>query len=151
MNYLDTDRLAALISAKSQVAELLLRLAARQLELAQNGQTQPLIKLLAAKQGVLEQLHRLEREIDPFRSQDPDARTWRVPADRAHCQAQAQQSADLLAQAMSLEKQGEAAMLRRREAAAAALAAVQSAADARVAYAPPAAIPSFSSALQYEG
>lgn len=151
MNYLDTDRLAALIAAKSQVAELLLRLAERQLELAESGQTQPLIKLLAAKQGVLEQLHRLEREIDPFRSQDPDSRQWRTSGDRGACQAQAQQTAELLARAMALEKQGEAAMLRRREAAAAALAAVQSAADARTAYAPGIAAASFNSALQCEG
>jgi hypothetical protein len=151
MNYLDTDRLAALIAATCQVAELLLRLAERQLELAGGGQTQAIIKLLAAKQGVLEQLHRLEREIDPFRAQDPESRHWRSPADRAACQAQAQQSADLLARAMALEKQGEAAMLRRREAAAAALAAVQSAADARTAYAPASPISSFNSALQFEG
>jgi hypothetical protein len=147
----DTDRLAALIAAKSQVAELLVRLARRQLELATGGQTQALLRLLAAKQSILDQLHRLEREIDPFRAQDPESRRWRSPADRTACQRQAEQAAALLAEAMSLEKQGEAVMLRRRDAAAAELSAAQSAADARSAYAGGPVQASVSSALQYEG
>src|SRR5688500_252395 len=102
MTEFETDRLAALIAAKSQVAELLVRLAERQLELATGGQTHALLKLLAAKQSVLDQLHRLEREIDPFRAQDPESRRWRSPADRAACQQQVEQAGARLAAAMAL-------------------------------------------------
>jgi hypothetical protein len=143
MNVFDTDRLMELIAAKQQVVELLVGLAQRQLDLAEQPEMAPLLKLLAAKQTVLDQLQRLERELDPYRTQDPDQRVWRNPADRQRCQAQADRCGLLLSQAMSLEKQGEAALLRRRQAAAAALEEAQSAADARTAYtAPePAAIP----------
>ena len=44
-----TDRLAALISAKLQLVELLARLGRRQLELIEAGQMNDLVKLLAAK------------------------------------------------------------------------------------------------------
>lgn len=151
MTEFETDRLAALITAKSQVAELLVRLAERQLELATGGQTQALLKLLAAKQSVLDQLHRLEREIDPFRAQDPELRRWRSPAHRAACQQQVEHAGARLAAAMALEKQGEAMLLRRRDAAATELSAAQSAADARSAYAVSPGRTSVPSALQYEG
>jgi hypothetical protein len=151
MTTIDTDRLAALVAAKSQVAELLVRLAQRQLELATGGQTQALLKLLAAKQSILDQLNHLEREIDPFRAQDPEARPWRTPADRAACQQHAQRASQLLAQAVTLEQQGEAVMVRRREAVAVELSAAQSAADARSAYAPQPARTTAPSALQFEG
>ena len=132
-----TDCLMELIAAKLQVVELLAGLARRQLELAEGGQMAPLLKLLAAKQTVLDQLQRLERGLDPFRGEDPDRRVWRDPADRERCQTQALRASQLLAEAMSLDKRSEAAMLRRREAAAAALEEVQAAADARSAYAAP--------------
>lgn len=151
MSYLETDRLAALVAAKCQVVDLLVTLAERQLQLAEAGETHALFKLLAAKQGVLEQLQRLEREIDPFRTQDPESRLWRTPADRAQCQRQAQQAAERLARAMTLEKQGEAAMVRRRDAAAAAIEAAQSATDARVAYFSGFAMSPAPAALQCEG
>lgn len=137
MNHADTDRLSELVAAKLQVVELLLGLARRQLELADRAEMTALLKLLAAKQTVLDQLQRLEREIDPYRNQDPDQRAWRNPADRERCQAKADLCGKLLGEAMILEKQGEAALLRRRQAAAAALEDAQSAADAAVAYAAP--------------
>ena len=40
-----------------------------------------LLKLLAAKQTVLDQLQQVERQLDPFRDEDPEARVWRSPAD----------------------------------------------------------------------
>jgi hypothetical protein len=150
MHATSTDRLSELIAAKQQVSELLLGLARRQLLLAEQGETVALLKLLAAKQTVLDQLQRLERELDPFRGEDPDSRSWRAPTDRQRCQTQIDQCGQLLGETMSLEKQAEAVMQRRRQAAAAALEDAQSAADARLAYAPP--LPSAApAALHYEG
>jgi hypothetical protein len=144
-----TDRLAALVAAKLQLVEMLLRLAERQLALVSENQTGGLLKVLAAKQGVLDQLQRLERELDPFRGENPEARHWRHSSQRAECQQQVELTSQLLAQVMNLEKQGEAAMLRRRETIEAELASVQSAADARHAYA--GGRPQADSALQFEG
>ena len=85
----DTDLLAALVAAKLKILELLAQLARKQLALADRGESTDLLKLLAAKQTVLSQLQHIERRLDPFRSQDPEARVWRSPADRQRCQEQA--------------------------------------------------------------
>ena len=149
MTPLDTEQLAALVAAKLQVVEILVRLGHRQLDLIDAGDAAVLLKLLAAKQTVLDQLQTLERQLDPFRGQDPGERVWRTPAHRVQCQAQADRCAALLSEAMELEQQGEAAMVARRDAVAAALAMAQSAADARTAYAiEPTAI---AASLQVEG
>jgi flagellar biosynthesis/type III secretory pathway chaperone len=150
MNTTDTDRLSELIAAKLQVAQLLVGLARRQLELAERGEMSPLLKLLAAKQTVLDQLQRLERQLDPYREQDPERRVWRSAADRQRCQEQMEQCGRVLHEAVALEKQGETAMVRRRQAAAEALAQVQSASDARTAYAAPESLPA-PSVLHCEG
>jgi hypothetical protein len=144
----DTDRLAALIAAKLQVLEILVRLAQRQLALIAAGEMTALVKLLASKQTVMSQLQTLEQQLVPFRGEDPDARIWRSGAERAACQAQADRCNALLVEAMKLEQQAEEAMLRRRDVAAAALTAAQSATDARSAYAATFSSPA---ALQVEG
>jgi hypothetical protein len=150
MNVTDTDRLSELIAAKLQVVQLLVGLARRQIELAEQAEMASLLKLLAAKQTVLDQLQRLERELDPYRDQDPERRVWRSPADRQRCQLQMDACGRALGEAMTLEKQGEAAMVRRRQAAAEALLHVQSAADAAAAYAVPESLPA-SSEIHCEG
>lgn len=144
----DTARLAALVSAKLQVLEILARLSRRQLELIAAGETPALLKLLTAKETVLSQLQALERQLDPFRGEDPDRRAWASPAARAACQKEADRANVLLAEAMQLERQAEAAMIARRDAAAAALSLAQDAADARTAYG---AGPPGATSLQYEG
>jgi flagellar biosynthesis/type III secretory pathway chaperone len=131
----DTTRLAALISAKLQVLEILVRLSRRQLELIAAGDTPVLLKLLTAKETVLAQLQTVERQLDPFRNEDPEQRAWKSPVERAACQRDADRANALLAEAMQLERQAEAAMITRRDAAAAALSAAHIAADARTAYA----------------
>jgi flagellar biosynthesis/type III secretory pathway chaperone len=144
---LSTTRLANLVAGKHKILELLVQLARRQLALAQEGEIGDLMKLLAAKQTVLGQLQTLERELDPFRPQDPEARAWALPADRQRCQAQANRCDELLAEAMRLEKLGEAEMVRRRDAAASVLQGAGEAAVAQSAYA--GAAPVVSSPLQF--
>ncbi|HZN33028.1 MAG TPA: hypothetical protein VFB80_04385 [Pirellulaceae bacterium] len=144
-----TERLAALIAAKRQVLELLTRLSRRQLELIAGGDTPALLKLLTAKDKVLAQLQLLERQLDPFRSENPDERVWSSPAARTACQQEADRASALLAEAMQLERQAEAAMIGRRDAAAAAVASAQVASDAAAAYA--AGAISSPASLQVEG
>jgi flagellar biosynthesis/type III secretory pathway chaperone len=143
---LNTTRLASLVAGKHKILELLVQLARRQLVLAQEGEIGDLMKLLAAKQTVLSQLQTLERELDPFRPQDPESRAWASPADRQRCQAQAHRCDELLAEAMRLERLGEAEMVRRRDAAASVL---EGASDAAVAHSAYAASPVVASPLQF--
>ena len=148
----DTEQLAALIGAKLKLVEILCRLGKQQLALIEAGEMTGLVKLLAAKQTVLAQLRVVEGQLDPFRNEDPEQRAWPSAVKRAACQSDADQCNALLAETIELERQGEAAMLRRRDATSAALAGVHTAADARSAYMPREALGSGgSSNLQVEG
>lgn len=133
----DTLRLAELIRVKLKIIELLAGLAQRQLALAAASDTGELIKLLSAKQTVLAQLHMIERQLDPFRAEDPETRVWRSPGDRTRCQEHARQCDELLAATMDLERQAEALMLRRRDQAAEQLVEITGAANAAAAYSHP--------------
>ena len=130
----NTEHLAELVSAKHQVLKVLVQLSRRQIEIIEAGEMSTLIKLLAAKQTVMTQLQAIEHELAPFRADEPEQRRWQSPSRRAACQAQAESASTLLAEALKLEQQAEAAMLHRRDSAAEALAAVQLASDARGAY-----------------
>jgi hypothetical protein len=145
----NTERLAALITTKQQVLEILVQVSRRQLALIAGGEMATLIKLLAGKQTVMDQLQTLECELTPFRNEDPEQRVWASPAERTACQARVEQCNRLLAEAMDLEKRAEAAMVDRRQAAARALAAVQAGADARAAY--DSVPPTLLASLQMEG
>jgi hypothetical protein len=134
----NTDHLAALIEGKLQVLEIMVRLARRQLDLIDAGEMTALVKLLAAKQTVMSQLQVVEQKLAPFRDEDPERRIWRSPAERIVCQDRAKRSRTLLAEAIELERRAEHAIVARREHTAAALAALQTASDARAAYATPA-------------
>jgi flagellar biosynthesis/type III secretory pathway chaperone len=145
----NTEQLAALITTKQQVLEILVQLSRRQLALIDAGEMTTLIKLLAGKQTVMNQLQTLERALAPFRDEDPEQRIWASPADRTACQVRAEQCNTLLTEAMDLEKRAEAAMVERRQATARSLAAVQAGADARAAY--DSVPPRLLASLQMEG
>jgi hypothetical protein len=145
----DTARLAELIAAKLQLVELVARLGRRQLELIERGEIEALMKLLVSKQTVLASLMQVERQLDPFRNEDPERRQWPSLEERARCQQQAERCNAQLAEALELERQAEAAMLRRRDTAAESMAAAESATQARWAYA--ASPPPRASGLVEEG
>lgn len=144
-----TEHLASLVSAKLQVLKILCQLAERQLAMVERGELTDLIKLLAAKQTVLAQLQSLDGELAPYRDDNPDKRSWASTAARTACQAKAHEANALAARSLELEKQAESLMIARRDAASQAILALQTAADARTAYIPP-ALPSLAT-LQVEG
>jgi hypothetical protein len=144
-----TEHLARLVSAKRQVLKIVVRLSERQLEMIESGHMEDLMKLLAAKQTVLAQLQSVERELLPYRDDDPDTRPWATGAARAACQAEASEANALIARSLELERRAEAAMLARRNAAENSLAAFQVASDARAAYRPLLVPPA--AGLQMEG
>jgi hypothetical protein len=145
---LTTTRLAALITAKQQVLEILAQLGRKQVALIAAGDMTSLLKLLAGKQSVMSHLQMIEQALTPFRDEDAESRVWESPAHRTACQARADQCNALLREAMELEQQAETEMVKRRDCAQASLTNVQAAADARAAYIPlgPAA-----ASLRYEG
>lgn len=144
-----TEQLARLVSAKRQVLKIVVQLAERQVEMITAGQIEDLMKLLSAKQTVLAQLQAIERELAPYRDDDPDQREWVSPAARAACQAEAEEANGLIARSLVLERKAESLMIARREAAGQSLSAFQAASDARLAYAP--VLGSSAAALHMEG
>jgi hypothetical protein len=134
MTQLATDVLANLIRHKRLCLEHLRAVGEKQLALVRAGSMTELLDLLAAKQPLLLRLQAVERELDPFRSQDPDARRWRTPDARQRCAAELAQCEALLAQIVRREKESERELVRRRDETAAQLETINSAGHARQAY-----------------
>jgi hypothetical protein len=133
---METDLLAQLVDGKHEVLVQLHQLAHRQLSLiGDDREMSELLSLLAAKQALLDELHALEKQLDPFRQQDPESRRWRTPRDRQRCAQVAGRCRSLLGEVIELERVAEAEMKRRRDRTAAQLQAVSTAAEARAAYA----------------
>jgi hypothetical protein len=79
-------------------------------------------------------LQRIERTLDPFRGQDPEARRWQSPQHRGACAEQVQQCEALLAEIISQENCSERALVRRRDEVALRLQGAHLAGQARGAY-----------------
>jgi hypothetical protein len=135
MTVSETDTLAELIRQRQACLRSLRDLGRRQLELIEAGELSYLLTLLAGKQRLLTQLQDAERALDPFRQQDPASRTWRSAEARQQCARLAADCDSLLAEIVDQEREGEAAMSRRRDQTAASLEHVHSAGAARGAYA----------------
>ena len=133
----DTNTLAKLIAAKHDVLVQLRQLSRQQLDLIDEGDMSKLLVLLSAKQSLLGQLQKVERQLDPFRSQDPEGRRWESSQLRQQTRQTAERCEGLLGEIMMIEKQGESDLVRRRDAAAHHLQGVHTAARARGAYSQP--------------
>jgi hypothetical protein len=131
---MDTDRLIALIDAKHTVLSHLHDLAQRQFALASERDAAGLVSLLAAKQKLLDALSALEERLDPFREQDPQARLWKSPAERARCASVAENCRNLLDEIMALDQRGMKLLKDRQQATLATIHAAHDAAHARSAY-----------------
>ena len=131
---MDTDLLAELIHRRHDKLLELRDLSRRQVEHARAGETTALLGVLAAKQALLAELQETDRRLDPFRTQDPESRRWRTPADRRRCQETAAACAALLGEIMLLEKHSETDMLRRRDEAALRLQGAHAGDQARLGY-----------------
>ena len=131
---LETDLLADMIGQKYECLVGLRDMGRRQWELIQAGEITRLLDLLSAKQGAMAELQRIERALDPFRSQLPDARRWRTSETRRQCAEQLATCEGLLREIVEQEKQSESELVRRRDEAAARLQGAHAASQARGAY-----------------
>jgi flagellar biosynthesis/type III secretory pathway chaperone len=107
----------------------------RQQLIVEQGDTGTLLQLLSAKQTLISSLQQLERDMTPYRAEDPEARIWPSIEERAHCSQQADECNQLLEQIVALEKYSADQMTSRRNEVAAQLQHVYSAGQARDAYA----------------
>lgn len=137
MTSLDTDILSELIERKHGLLVQLRDLGRRQLQLIEANDLTQLLKLLASKQKLLTELQGVERHLDPFRLQDPEARVWRAAEDRDRCAQLAAQCEAVRADIVQTEKASETRLTFRRDEAASRLQGVHQASQIRHAYAQP--------------
>jgi hypothetical protein len=131
---MQTERLAQLVERKREVLFHLRALGVRQLELVDTDDWSQLTKVLSTKQRLLGLLSDIERELAPFRNEAPHLRTWASDAARDKCRQDADECATLLNEVMQLERDGERAMVRRRDEAARQLSGMHNSVTARHAY-----------------
>jgi hypothetical protein len=129
-----TEILGDRIEQKLALLGQLRDLGGRQTALIEGGDLTQLLKLLSAKQRLLAALQALERELDPFRGEDPLARVWASPEHRQKCAKNAAACEDLLRSIVEQERQSETRMKLRRDEAAARLDGAHSVAAAHLAY-----------------
>ena len=131
---MDTDILAGLIHRKHQFLVQLHGLGRRQFQFVEMGDITSLLDVLAVKQGILNELQRIEIALGPFRGQKPEERRWRTAVDRNRVAAELDACERVLAEIVAQEKQSEEALIRRRDLAAVQLKEVSLASLARGAY-----------------
>jgi hypothetical protein len=134
MSNLPTDLLLQLVRARYTCLVQLRDLGRRQMELINEGNITGLLDVLSVKQKPLGDMQRIEKALDPYRSDDPERRAWRSPADREACAKLIQQGETLLKEIVALERQCEEIMVRDRDATASRLQQLRSAGKAQGAY-----------------
>lgn len=134
MTAFETDLLSELIRRKQECLSQLKVMGRRQVELVESGSMTELLDVLAAKQRLLSRLEQTERELDPFRGQDPEQRRWRTPQLRRACADKLADCQTLLREIMTQEKDSEQDLIRRRDEAAVRLQGAHRADEARDAY-----------------
>ncbi len=110
MDFSATDNLSRLVVRKHGLLMQMRDVGRQQLALIAGGDMTLLLKLLASKQRLLGALHALERELSPFRREDPERRLWRTAADRQRCADLAEQCNSLLAEVVQMEQRSETQM-----------------------------------------
>jgi hypothetical protein len=136
MDRLDTDALAELVARKLRVVTQLRELTVRQPSLVEAGEMKSLLRVLASKQKLLEEVQRLDGRLEPFRRQDPEQRVWRSPDDRRRCREEAEQCHRLVEEIKVLESRDKDQLVRQRDSVSRELEQAHAAAAARTAYQP---------------
>lgn len=130
----DTDALSEILTERHGCLRQLAELGQSQLEAVRLHDMNRLLTLLGAKQRLLVGLQTLERQLDPFRRQNPAERRWASVAMREHCAQLAAHSETLLAQIVRQEIESEQEMHKHHDASAERLQAAHAAAMAHGAY-----------------
>ena len=131
---METELLASLIDQKYEVLSSLRQLARAQVNVVRDADMTRLMKLLGTKQDLLNQLQIVERQIDPFRNQDPESRRWRSPQHRQQVRDMTTRCESLLNEIMLVEKQCESELIVRRAVVATRLQGIHSVTQATAAY-----------------
>lgn len=131
---LETCRLAVLVKRKRALLEQLQQLCHRQAETIDRADAERLLRILTAKHKLLSGLEHVERELDPYRQQDPQSRQWASEAERESCRSDARACESLWNEIIDLEERCGGELTRQRAAVAEQLAQVRGQSQAQSAY-----------------
>ncbi|GAB5403679.1 MAG: hypothetical protein Aurels2KO_19100 [Aureliella sp.] len=111
-----TDVLFDCMQKRVDLARNLWQLNQTQTAAALENETDALMGILARKQGLLDALGEIQAKLQPYLSDDPDARVWSSQERRQQCRANAEESQRMLADLMRAEKATLDEVTARREA-----------------------------------
>ena len=134
MTPLHTDILMQLVRARHACLVQLRDLGRRQMELIAQGNVTSLLDVLTVKQKPLSDLNRIERALDPYRTQNAEQRQWRSPDERAACGRLVSECEAILKETVAMEKHCENVMVQQRDATAVRLQQLRAAGQAQGAY-----------------
>jgi hypothetical protein len=134
MSGAETELLAQAISEKHACLVSLRELGRRQAQWIVDGDMERLLRLLAVKQQMIEQLQEIEKSLHPLRQQDPETRQWASERARQQCADQSAACQALLVEIVSQEKCCAEQLARRRDEVARRLEAASTSARTRGAY-----------------
>jgi hypothetical protein len=118
MNFSDTENLTQLVGQRHQRLMQLYRLGQRQLECIADADLGLLLKLLAVKQQLFDELHVVERQLDPYRTQEPGDRQWQSEEARCECSQKISECELLVKEIMQQELRSQEQMVAHRDEAA---------------------------------
>ena len=131
----ETDQLVQLIDQKHEVLSQLLTLSQYQLRLAgHDDHISDLMRVLGAKQTLIERLTRIDRQLDPFRQQDPESRVWRSASERTICSQKAAKCETILNELKTLEQKSTEVVTSHRDEITRMLRETKTSSDSTVAY-----------------
>ena len=131
----ETDLLAELVARRHGLLGQLHAIGRRQVDLIEQGDMTQLLQVLSVKHHLLAEVQQVEKRLDPFRGQDPNARAWRTNEGRQQCAKLVGQSDVLLREILEQERLGELRLRHYRDEAASRLQMAHAAGHARTAYA----------------
>lgn len=135
-DYTVTKNLVRLIQLKRELLGRIYELVQRQHRCVEKQEISRIMPVLSAKQQLIDHLQQVERELDPYRNDDPEARLWERPQDRQACADQAAENKKILAQILALEKNCEEELVAQRASTVEQLHANRTAREALQAYRP---------------
>lgn len=110
-----TETLSLLVRRKHNCLVQLVDLGRQQQAVVAGGEVNDLLRILGAKQLLISTLQEIERELEPYRHDDPERRVWRSAEDRAACAGLVAECETLFRYVLTLERDSEQHLIRRRD------------------------------------
>lgn len=102
---MSVQQLATLITSRHRIIEHLHLLVQRQLEVVRSGDVTRLLESLGRKQYLLFEIEQIERQLDPYRHEEPELRIWPNPQTRTETQETIEESKRLLAEIHTIDEE----------------------------------------------